>query len=167
MTSSRTGFRSLVHKVVHTSNGGNPQGVPPVLLPEIGPKRHVNEEGVTVAGVRIQSGQLVALGYGTYVRSDDVVSVEPIREGRGPGKRSMVWVRGVPDPLVASRSHGAIVDDLVTPADEAARMKAQRAVLGKMSGALERVSPGVRRILGEETGVDFSELIDEADRVLG
>ncbi len=116
--------------------------------------------------MRIQSGQLVALGYGTYVRSDDVVSVEPIREGRGPGRRALVWVRGLPDPLIASRSEGAIVDDLVTPADEAARMRAQRSVLAKMTDALEGISSGVRRVLTEEGGVDFSELIDEANRVL-
>ncbi len=30
--------------------------------------------------MRIQSGQLVALGYGKYVRSDDVVAVEPITD---------------------------------------------------------------------------------------
>lgn len=116
--------------------------------------------------MRIQSGQLVALGYGSYVRSDDVVAVEPVREGRGPGRRSLVWVRGLPDPLTASRSEGAVVDDLVTPADEAARMKAQRSVLAKMSGALEGVSSGVRRVLSEEAGVDFSELIEEAEQVL-
>ncbi|MEE8550104.1 MAG: hypothetical protein V3T08_02490, partial [Gemmatimonadota bacterium] len=76
--------------------------------------------------MRIQSGQLIALGYGKYVRSDDVMAVEPITEGRGPGRRSMVWVRGMPEAMVASRAEGSIVDDLVTPAEEAARMKAQR-----------------------------------------
>ncbi len=117
--------------------------------------------------MRIQTGQLVPLGYGKYVRSDEVVAVEPISEGRGPGRRSLVWVRGMPEPLVASRAEGSIVDDIVTPADEAARMKAQRSVLRRALVALEGVSPGVRRVLGEETGVDFGELIDEAHQVLG
>ena len=117
--------------------------------------------------MRIQTGQLVALGYGRYVRSDDVVAIEPIVEGRGPGRRTMVWVRGVPDPIVASRAEGSIVDDLVTPADEATRMKAQRSVLRGMLDALEGVSPGVRRVLGEEAGVDFPALIEEGHRVLG
>ncbi len=116
--------------------------------------------------MRIQSGQLVSLGYGKYARSDDVVAVERIEEGRGPGRRSLVWVRGLPDPLVASRSEGAIVDDLVTPVDEAARMKAQRSVLAKMSSAIEDLTPGVRRVVSEESGVDLSALIDEAQQVL-
>ncbi len=117
--------------------------------------------------MRIQTGQLVALGYGKYVRSDEVIAVEPITEGRGPGRRSLVWVRGVPDPLVASRAEGSVVDDLVTPAEEAARMKAQRSVLRRLATTLESVSPGVRRVLAEETGTDVGELITEANRVLG
>lgn len=117
--------------------------------------------------MRIQSGQLVALGYGTYVRSDDVVAVEPVSEGRGPGRRSRVWVRGVPDPLIGSRAEGSVVDDLVTPADEAARMKAQRSVLREVLGTLENVSTGVRRVVSEETGRDIGELIDGLRRVLG
>jgi hypothetical protein len=117
--------------------------------------------------MRVQSGQLVALGYGKYVRSDEVVAVEPITEGRGPGRRSLVWVRGLPDPMVASRAEGSIIDDLVTPAEEAARMKAQRSALRRMANVLDSVSPGVRRVLAEETGTDVDEMLAEANKVLG
>jgi len=117
--------------------------------------------------MRIQSGQLVALGYSKYVRSDDVTAVEPITEGRGPGRRSLVWVRGIPEAMVASRAEGSIVDDLVTPADEAARMKAQRSVLRNVVRAVEAASPGVRRVLDEESDGELAGLIDEANRVLG
>jgi hypothetical protein len=109
---------------------------------------------------------MVALGYGTYVRSDDVVAVEPITEGRGPGRRSLVWVRGITDPLVASRSEGSILDDLVTPADEAARMRSQRSALQQMVTTLDAISPGVRRILSAETDTDIDRLIEESKRVI-
>ena len=69
--------------------------------------------------MRIQTGQLVSLGYGRYVRSDEVVAVEPITEGRGPGRRCLVWVRGVADPIVASRSQSAIIEDMTTPTESA------------------------------------------------
>ena len=85
--------------------------------------------------MRIQTGQLVALGYGRYVRSDEVVAVEPVVEDRGPGRRSLVWVRGLPEPVVGSRSEGAVVDDLVTPAEEAARMRGLRSTGGTASSA--------------------------------
>lgn len=117
--------------------------------------------------MKVQSGQLVALGYGRYVRSDDVIAVEPITEGRGPGRRSLVWVRGIPDPLVASRAEGSVVDDLVTPAEEATRMNAQRAVLRKMMKVLDSASAGVRRVLAEETRADIDDLLAEGNRVLG
>jgi hypothetical protein len=76
---------------------------------------------------------MISLGYGRYVRSDDVVAVEPITAGRGPGRRALVWVRGIETPLVASRSEEAIVDDLTTPAEEAARTKQQRQVLQRVA----------------------------------
>lgn len=117
--------------------------------------------------MRIQSAQLVALGYGSYVRSDEVVAVEPITDGRGPGRRTLVWVRGIPDPMVASRSEGAIVDDMITPVEEAARMRAQRTALQRLVGVLDAISPGVRRILSEETDTDIDDLLEESNRVLG
>jgi hypothetical protein len=117
--------------------------------------------------MRIQSGQLVGLGYGKYVRSDEVIAIAPITDDRGPGRRTLVWVRGVTEPLVASRSEGAIVDDLVTPAQEAARMRQQRDVLVRIGDGLAKVSPSLRRVISEESAVDLTELVTEARRVLG
>ena len=117
--------------------------------------------------MRIQTGQLVSLGYGKYVRSDEVVAVEPITEQRGAKRRALVWVRGLPDALVASRSEGAIVDDLVTPLEEAARMRQQRTVLQEVIRTLDRVPAVLRRVLKEDNGVDLDELAQDARRVLG
>jgi hypothetical protein len=101
--------------------------------------------------VRIQSGQIVSLGYGRYVRSDDVLAVLPITEERGPGRRALVWVRGVPDPIVASRSQEAIVEDLVTPQQAAAgasglvRGEVRAARSSPRRGAGRRPAPKKRR----------------------
>ncbi|MDH3606532.1 MAG: hypothetical protein OER12_06020 [Acidimicrobiia bacterium] len=65
--------------------------------------------------MRMQSGRMVSLGYNKFVRSDDVTAVEPLTEGRGPGRRTLVWVRGIEDPVVASRSVAAIINDLTNP----------------------------------------------------
>ena len=116
--------------------------------------------------MRIQSGQLVSLGYGKYARSDEVVAVEPITDDRGPGRRSLVWVRGLPEPLVASRAQASLVDDLVTPAEEAARLRQVRASLRRVVTVLESVPPVLRRVIQEETGTDLGELIVETQRVL-
>ena len=62
--------------------------------------------------MRIQSGVLVHLGYGKYVRSDQVTSVLPIEEERGLGRRTFVEIEDRPDPVVPSRSEDAIIRDL-------------------------------------------------------
>jgi hypothetical protein len=57
---------------------------------------------------------MVALGYGKFVRSDRIVMLEPLSgdEGRGGGARTRVWVEGIPEPVIASRSERAILDDM-------------------------------------------------------
>ncbi|HZP56906.1 MAG TPA: hypothetical protein VFC53_05055 [Dehalococcoidia bacterium] len=77
--------------------------------------------------MRIQTAKLISLGHGRYVRSDEVLAVEPVAEGRGPGRRCIVWVRGVPDPIVASRSEQAIVQDLLTPEGQVSAPRAEPA----------------------------------------
>jgi hypothetical protein len=56
---------------------------------------------------------LVPLGYGKFVRADRVYALVPL-EGpeRGDGRRTLVHVDGIDDPIVASRSEGAIAEDL-------------------------------------------------------
>ena len=57
---------------------------------------------------------MVPLGYGRFVRADDIVAVLPIEEGRGRGRRTHVHVAGLAVPIVASRSEGAILTDMKT-----------------------------------------------------
>lgn len=56
---------------------------------------------------------LVALGYGKQVRADRVYALVPL-EGteRGDRRRTLVYVEGIADPVVASRSESAIARDL-------------------------------------------------------
>jgi hypothetical protein len=56
---------------------------------------------------------LIPLGYGKFVRADRVYALVPL-EGpeRGEGRRTLVHVEGITEPLVASRSEAAIAADL-------------------------------------------------------
>jgi hypothetical protein len=57
--------------------------------------------------------QLVALGYGKLVRADRVFALVPLEGAdRGDGRRTLVYVEGVDQPIVASRSEGAIARDV-------------------------------------------------------
>ena len=54
--------------------------------------------------------QMVFLGFGKYVRSDRIYAVEPLADDeRGSGSRTRVWVEGIPEPLIASRTERAIL----------------------------------------------------------
>jgi hypothetical protein len=55
---------------------------------------------------------MVPLGYGRFVRADQVVALLPIEDGRGSGRRTYVHVAGLAAPIVASRSEEAILADM-------------------------------------------------------
>jgi hypothetical protein len=56
---------------------------------------------------------MVFLGFGKYARADKIYALEPLAEGeRGHGRRTRVWIEGVPDPIVASRTERTILHDM-------------------------------------------------------
>jgi hypothetical protein len=56
---------------------------------------------------------MVSLGYGKFVRADRVYALVPLEgEDRGDGRRTLVHVEGIEEPIVASRSETAIAHDV-------------------------------------------------------
>src|SRR4051794_14496095 len=54
--------------------------------------------------------RMIFLGFGKYVRADKIYALEPLGGGeRGHGARTRVWVEGIVEPIVASRTERAIV----------------------------------------------------------
>ena len=111
---------------------------------------------------------MVFLGFGKYVRADRIYALEPIRgEERGGGKRTHVWVEGIAEPVVASRTERAILHEmgeraaLNAPLLEQALSFAQRVV-----GDADRVGPLLRRSIKAEAGVDFDDLARRGRRLL-
>jgi hypothetical protein len=57
--------------------------------------------------------RMVFLGFGKYVRSDRIFGVEPLPpDARGSGARTRVWVDGIADAVIASRSGRAILAEM-------------------------------------------------------
>jgi hypothetical protein len=57
--------------------------------------------------------RMVFLGFGKFARADKIYALEPLRgDERGGGRRTRVWVEGVPDPIVASRTERTILHDM-------------------------------------------------------
>ena len=59
------------------------------------------------------ANRMIFLGFGKYARADRIYALEPLGEGeRGHGRRTRVWVEGVPEPIVASRTERTILHDM-------------------------------------------------------
>jgi hypothetical protein len=70
---------------------------------------HMHEEDIRATDIG-----MVRLGYGRFVRANEIVAVLPIEDGRGPRRRTYVHVAGLAQPIVASRSEEAILADMKT-----------------------------------------------------
>ena len=56
---------------------------------------------------------MVALGFGKFARADRIFALERISgEERGDGRRTRVWVEGIADPMIASRTEATILRDM-------------------------------------------------------
>ena len=56
---------------------------------------------------------MIFLGFGKYARADKIYAIEPIRDDRrGHGRRTLVWVEGVTEPIVASRTERTILREM-------------------------------------------------------
>lgn len=101
---------------------------------------------------------LVHLGFGKYVRSDQVTTVIPIEDERGPGRRTFVHVQGQSDPLIASRAEDSIVRDLVQEPREVTQARQQQEILRDVLNDLQQVNKTVRRFSRDEGGLDLDRL---------
>jgi len=75
---------------------------------------------------------LVALGYGKFVRADRVYALVPLEgEDRGDGRRTLVHVEGIDQPLTASRSETAIAQDVAVALGQVPPGKRREGVPGQ------------------------------------
>ena len=98
---------------------------------------------------------MIFLGFGKYVRADRIYALEPLRgDERGGGRRTRVWVEGVEQPLIASRTERTILHDM-------GHEGADSAVLDGALDLAERLASAA-----EEGRVDLADLGRRARRVL-
>src|ERR671931_1133372 len=59
------------------------------------------------------SPRMVFLGFGKWARADRIYALQPLTgEDRGGGRRTLVWVEGISDPIVASRTERTILHEM-------------------------------------------------------
>jgi hypothetical protein len=117
--------------------------------------------------MKIEYGSMVALGYGKYFKSDAIIGLEPIEEGRGPGRRTLVFVQGHEEPFIASRSEGAILRDLVEAPGEITRAREQNQLLSDILDNVEAINPMLRTIIREQGGWNLNLLEERIRELIG
>ena len=115
--------------------------------------------------MKIEYGNMVALGYGKYFKSDSIMGLNPIEEGRGPGRRTWVYVEGQSDPIVASRSEGSILRDMVESPGEIIRSREQNLLLSDILDTINGIDPMLRSIIREQGNWNL-DLMEERIRDL-
>src|SRR5262245_35757300 len=104
----------------------------------------------------MDGAHMVFLGFGKYARADRIYALQPITgDQRGTGQRTLVWVEGVADPIVAGRTERTILHEM---GQEAA---AGTAVLDDALELAERLANAA-----EEGRVDLGDLGRRARRLL-
>ena len=100
--------------------------------------------------------RMISLGFGKFARADRIFALEPLLgDERGDGRRTRVWVEGIPNPIIASRTEGTILRDMGQEAAVDAPL---------LDEALDLAS---RLAAAAEAGrVDLSDLGRRARRVL-
>ena len=99
---------------------------------------------------------MVFLGFGKWARADRIYALEPITgDERGGGRRTRVWIDGVPEPIRAGRTERTILHDMGQDA------AATTLVLDDALDLAERVAKAV-----EEGPLDLRDLGRRARRVL-
>ena len=104
--------------------------------------------------MEIKPDRMISLGYGRYWRSDGIVGLMRIDDERGPGRRTEVYTATLDQPIVASRSENAILQDMAFATDELLRLQEAREVVGELADALDDVPDVVKRMLNHEASFD-------------
>ena len=116
--------------------------------------------------MEIVPGRMISLGYGKFWRSDEIVGLLPIEEGRGPGRRTEVYVSTREDPVVASRSEQTILAAMAG-LDEMSRSAAGAAALAALEQELRDLPPVLRRMLKREGEFDVDGWLRRLTSVTG
>ena len=116
--------------------------------------------------MKVEKGMMVPLGYGKFFRSEKMMGLEPVEEGRGPGNRTKVYIEAIPTPIMASRSEGAILGDLIKMPKEVTKSREQYLLLSDILDTINDINPLLRSIIRDQGKWDLDKLEDQIREVL-
>ena len=102
--------------------------------------------------MKVIPDRLISLGFGKYVRADKVVALVPIEEDRGSGRRTLVYVEDLREPITAGRTEGTILRDMVGPESGSVEL------LRELQTQIGQVRPLLKASIRSEAGLDLDRL---------
>ena len=111
--------------------------------------------------MKVMPDRLVSLGFGKYVRADKVVALIPIEEDRGSGRRTLVYVEDLPEPIIAGRTEGTILRDMVGPESGSVEL------LRELQTQIGQVRPLLKASIRSEAGLDLDRLSRRIENLTG
>jgi hypothetical protein len=109
---------------------------------------------------------MVPLGYGKFVRSDKIISLEPIEDERGPGRRTIVHVEEIKSPIIASRTENSILAGMVEIPREELEASAALELLHDIRDDIRQIGPMLRKSIKKEANFDLDRIEKRIDEIL-
>ena len=116
--------------------------------------------------MEVRENIMVPLGYGKFVRSDKIVSLEPIEDERGPGRRTIVYVEDVKAPLIASRTETSILANMVEIPKEELEAAAALELLKDIRDDMMQIGPMLRKSIKKEAELDIDRIERKISEIL-
>jgi hypothetical protein len=108
--------------------------------------------------VEVKKGVIVSLGYGKYFLSDKIVGFVPIEDNRGPARRTLVYIDGLAEPVVASRTEATMLKDMSVEGPNEVECAMALDLLERILTDFQHVGRMLRRSIKDEVGLDLDDL---------
>jgi hypothetical protein len=116
--------------------------------------------------MEIKEGVMVPLGYGKFVRSDKIISMEPIEDERGPGRRTIVHVEEVRSPIIASKTENSILASMVEIPRGELEATAALELLYDIRDEFQQIGPMLRKSIKKEAALDIDRIEKRINEIL-
>lgn len=116
--------------------------------------------------MEIRENTIIPLGYGKFVRSDKIVALDPIEDNRGPGRRTLVYVENLNNPIIASRTENSILANMSKTPRDVLEATAAMELLQDILDDIKQIGPMLRNSILDEAGLDLDRIQSKIEEIL-
>mgnify|MGYP006278196949 CR=1 FL=1 len=116
--------------------------------------------------MEIKDGVMVPLGYGKFARSDKIISLERIEDGRGPGRRTIVHIEEVSSPVIASRTENSILEGMTEMPRNELEASAALELLYDIRDDIQQIGPMLKKSIKKEANFDLNKIEKQINEIL-